>query len=61
MKPKEIIVFAALTLLAMVPNLLVVCLAGDVATAGQRLVYLLATLALYGCAMFLVHRRAYLY
>lgn len=61
MRPKEIIVFSLLTLLAMLPNLLVVALAGDVATAGQRTLYILATLALYGAMMFLVHRRAYLY
>lgn len=61
MKPREIIVFIALVLFAMVPNILVVCLAADVATFGARLLYILTTIALYGAGMFLFHRRAYLY
>lgn len=61
MKRKEAIVFSILLLFSLLPNLLVVCLAADVATAGQRFWYALTTLALYGFGLTFMHRRAYLY
>ena len=61
MKRKEAIVFFTLLLFSMLPNVLVLCLAADIATIGQRLWYILTTLALYGFGLTLFHRRAYLY
>lgn len=61
MKPQERIVFVLLVLFAILPNILIVCMAGDISTVGQRILYLLQTLLLYGCGLFLFHRRAYLY
>ena len=61
MKRKEAIVFTALLLFSILPNLLIVCMAEDVATIGQRLWYIATTLALYGFGLALFHRRAYLY
>jgi glucan phosphoethanolaminetransferase (alkaline phosphatase superfamily) len=61
MSRKEVIAFVVLLILSLLPNALVMCLAADVATAGQRLGYALTTLALYGFGLMLFHRRAYLY
>ena len=61
MKRKEAIVFVVLLLFSMLPNVLVLFLAADVATIGQRLWYILTTLALYAMGLTLFHRRAYLY
>ena len=61
MKLREIIVFTALTLFVLLPNILVVCLAGDVTTMAHRALYIVQSLALYGIALFLLHRRAFLY
>lgn len=61
MKRKEAIVFSALLLFSLLPNILVVCMANDLASVGQRLWYVFTTLALYGFGMTLFHRRAYLY
>ncbi len=61
MKTKEIIVFAALLLFALLPNILIVCLASDVSSFGDRLLYIFTTLALYGAGLCIFHRRAYLY
>ena len=61
MKPREIIVFTILLLFVLLPNILVVCIADDVATAGQRICYIAQSLAFYGIGIFLFHRRAFLY
>ena len=61
MSRKETIVFVVLLIFSLLPNVVVMCLAADVATAGQRIWYALTTLALYGFGLALFHRRAYLY
>ena len=61
MKTKEAIVFSLLVLFAILPNILVVCLASDVTTVGARFLYCFQTLVLYAIGLALVHRRAYLY
>jgi len=61
MSRKEAIVFVSLLIFSLLPNVLVMCLADDVATTDQRIWYTLTTLALYGFGLMLFHRRAYLY
>lgn len=61
MKRKEAIVFISLLLFSLLPNAVVMWLAADVSTVGQRIWYAVTTLALYGFGMVLLHRRAYLY
>lgn len=61
MKRKEAIVFTILLLFSLLPNIVVMCLAEDVALWTQRIWYAATTMALYGVGMALLHRRAFLY
>lgn len=61
MKRKELIAFIALLLIALLPNIAIVCWAADVADAGQKMLYLLASLVLYAIGFCFLHKRAYFY
>ncbi len=48
-------------LFVLLPNILVVSMAGDIVSVCQRTLYIIQSLALYGIGIFLLHRRAFLY
>ena len=61
MKRKELIAFIVLLAVALAPNIAIVCVATDVSTAGQKMLYLLASLVLYSIGLCFLHKRAYFY
>lgn len=61
MKLRETIAFVLLLLVALVPNLMILCLADDLATPLERFAYFCETCVLYAIGLCLLHKRAYLY
>lgn len=60
-KRSEKIAFCCLSIFILLPSLLGVLFAIDLHTIGQRLIYLLTSIMLYGCGLFVFPRRTYFY
>ena len=61
MQKTEKIVFASLLLFLLLPNLVGVCVAQDLKSIGQRIIYLLTSLSFYGIGLCLWKRRTFFY
>ena len=61
MKHVERIAFAALLLVAVLPDIVAVCLAPEIVTPGQGILYLFTTVVLYCIGLCVVHKRAFFY
>ena len=61
MTKREGIVFASLVTFLLLPNLVGTFAAQDLLTVGQRIIYLITSLALYGLGLTVLKRRTFLY
>lgn len=61
MKKSEIITFICLSLFLLLPSLMGVVMAKDLLTLGQRCIYLITALAMYGTGLCLFRRRTFFY
>ncbi len=61
MKKKEKIVFTALLLFVLLPNIMGVVMATDLLNFGQRILYLITSLSIYALGLCLFRRRTFFY
>ena len=61
MQQSEIITFVCLLLFLLLPSLMGVVMAQDLITLGQRCIYLITALAMYGLGLCLFRRRTFFY